>query len=485
MNKKPNIVLIITEELRNDFLGYMGNKNSETPFLNKLSEESVTFSNYYTVHSKCVPSRVALYSGRYVHNGGHRTLGIPLQKGEINLAKILKDAGYQTYLCGKNHTIAENIMSESFTQHWDNKFLKSENTGYKHYLKETTDNDRTEGSKTGDNYLFGKLNKKPQDTADFKISNQVCNFIKNNNFDKPFFIDVNFNYTHPPYEIMEPYYSKFMNKDLTLFPNEIGKNKPEFMRKLHDLHGFKRLDENDRKEMLACYLGQLNYINDKVEEMYNALRDAGELDNTIFIFTSDHGDFVGQYSLPEKWDTVFHDCLINIPLIIRYPKEFSRNKIDALSENIDLLPTLLDILKIEKPYGIQGKSMFNLMKNKTSKHKDYVFTEGGHEEDLLKIKIDPDPHRKLVVGYLKKAELRDVMPDSLRRAKMIKTNKYKLIYRIKDKNELYDLQKDPAEMNNVYYDNSYQKIKINMEKILINHLIESEDNLPFDPLPIS
>jgi arylsulfatase A-like enzyme len=484
--QKPNIVMIIAEELRADMLGYMGCHVAETPFLDSLAETSVVFGNHYTVHSKCVPSRAALYSGRYVHVDGHRTLGIPLQKGEINLAKILKDNGYHTALCLKNHTVDKSILDESFDEWWQEKDLPGKAVSCSAYSKETTSHDRTEGNKYADNYLFGQTFINESDKNDYRGTQKVVEFINNTGSEtKPFFININFAFTHPPYEIMEPYYSRFMNKDIPLFPNKPGTNKPDFVNKLHELHGFERLDEHDRKEMIATYLGQLNYVDNRVKEIYTALEKANELDNTIFIFTSDHGDFVGQYGLPEKWDTIFHDCLINIPLMIHYPAEFTGNRLSQLTENIDILPTLLDMLKLDHPYGIQGKSLIPVMNDSTVTHKDYVFCEGGHEKELLDIEIQPDPHRKVIVGYLIKAKLREVLPDSLRKAKMIRTNEFKLVYRIKDKNELYDLVNDPTEMNNIYYDKQYNQVVNKLEHILLKHLIETEQNLPFDPVPIS
>jgi arylsulfatase A-like enzyme len=486
MTKQPNIVLIIAEELRADMLGYMGCECAETPFIDSLAESGVVFSKHHTVHSKCVPSRAALYSGRYIHVDGHRTLGIHLQQHEINLAKILRTNGYHTALCLKNHTVDETIMTDSFDERWCGDNLPGASVSYADYTTTTTSNDRSEGNKYGDNYLFGKLALDESDKIDYQGTQKVVEFITNNaDTDKPFFININFDFTHPPYEIMEPYYSKFMAKNIPLFSNSPGQNKPEFVYKLNELYGFDRLNEQDRKEMIATYLGQLSYLDNRVKEIYQALEQSGELDNTIFIFTADHGDFVGQYGLPEKWDTIFHDCLIHIPLVIHYPAQFERQRLEQLTENIDILPTLLDMLDITPPYGIQGKSLLPVITNPTLPHREYIFCEGGHEKELLDIEIAPDSHRQVVVGYLIKAKLREVMPDSLRKAKMIKTDKFKLVYRIKDRHELYDLVNDPDEMNNIYDDPQYSATVNKLEHILLEHLIETEQNLPFDPVPIS
>ncbi len=482
---KPNIIMIIAEELGHDFIGYAGNQDCETPFLDELSSKSVTFCNHFTVHGKCVPSRVALYSGRYCHNGGHRTLGIELQPGEISLAALTKANGYHNILIGKNHTIDNSILMEQFDEHWKGGTGDRQAVGYAAYTETTTSNNRAPGNACADNYLFGKLNLQEDQVIDYIHTERLCKFLDTNERKAPFFINLNFAYTHPPYEIMEPYYSKFMSRDLKLFPPEVGIDKPEFMYQLSEMYGFDRLTETERKEILACYYGQLAFIDARVKEIYQSLQNNNLLDNTILIFTADHGDLVGQHCIPEKWDTIFSDSIMKIPLMIHYPSSYESHRTDAMTENIDILPTLLELAGIDKPYGIQGKSLLPLLKGQTKTHKDYVFAEGGHEKELLEIEIAPDDHRLLVVGYLKKAEMREVYPDSLRKAKMIRTPDYKLIYRIKDRNELYDLQKDPTEQINLYDKPEYRELVLKMEKTLLDHLIETEENLPFDPCPIS
>ena len=168
MTKQPNIVMIIAEELRADMLGYMGCECAETPFIDSLAESGVVFSKHHTVHSKCVPSRAALYSGRYIHVDGHRTLGIHLQQHEINLAKILRTNGYHTALCLKNHTVDETIMTDSLDERWCGDNLPGASVSYADYTTTTTSNDRSEGNKYGDNYLFGKLALDESDKIDYQ-----------------------------------------------------------------------------------------------------------------------------------------------------------------------------------------------------------------------------------------------------------------------------------------------------------------------------
>lgn len=483
--KKPNILLLIAEELGQHFLEYAGNTDAETPFLNRLSRESARFDCHYTVHGKCVPSRAALFSGRYPHNGGHRTLGLPLRKDEISLAALLKKHGYYNILAIKNHTVEDNILKDQFDEYWLDGLNGQSPVMWDTYQTSTTSHDRKAGNPYADNYLFGRLALPENKVIDHLVTERTCAFIRSRQSnDAPFFINLNFHYTHPPYEIMEPYYSQFMSKNLKLFPDQPGKDQPRFMHRMREIYGSERLNQKDRKEMLACYYGMLSFLDRRIGMICEALKQSGQWEDTLIIFTADHGDLAGHYGIPEKWDTIFSDLIMNIPLLIRLPGGKPLQS-KALTENIDLLPTIIEAVGGNIPYGVQGRSLLSLLHGKTEKHRDYVFAEGGHEKELLQIKIMPDEVRTLITGYLRKAAVRELCPDSLRKSKMIRDQHYKLVFRIKDRNELYNLQKDPLELDNLYDNQAYSEIVKKMENLLLRQLIESEENLPFDPEPIS
>lgn len=482
----PNIILIIAEQLRGDMLGYMGCADASTPFLDQLATTSCVFTQHFTVHGKCVPARAALYSGRYAHCGGHRTLGIELQAHEPSLAKILKEHGYYTILSYKNHTVDARILREQFDEHWLEGLNGKKDVSLFDYTPQMTSHPRNLGNKYADNYLFGRLALDERAHQDYLAAERAAAFIRSRPADAPpFFLNINFDFAHTPYGIMEPYYSRALEKTKKLFAPGQGTGKPAFMKRLSELYGFARLDEEDRRELLACYHGMISYVDARVAEIYAALRDSGQADNTIFIFTSDHGDFAGQYDLPEKWDTALYDCLLHVPLLIHYGSRFTPARIDALTESVDVLPTILELAGIPAPYGVQGRSLCPLLTGAAREHKAYVFAEGGHEAELLKIRTRHDPYRDVVVGYQHKEALRTTMPDALRKAKMIRTAQYKLVYRVTDRCELYDMVNDPDEMTNLYDEPQYTAVRDELKELLLRHLIETEENLPFDPNPIA
>lgn len=129
--------------------------------------------------------------------------------------------------------------------------------------------------------------------------------------------------------------------------------------------------------------------------------------------------------------------------------------------------------------------MAPLLRGQTESHRDYVFAEGGHEPDLLAIEILPESHNAVIAGYQLKAQLRHQCRESLAKAKMIRTATSKLVYRITGDHEYYDLTTDPEEMTNLYGQPETAAETARLTTILLDHLITSEQNLPFDPHPIA
>ena len=156
------------------------------------------------------------------------------------------------------------------------------------------------GNKYADNYVHGKINVDEKECGDYIKTQHVVDFIKNHDHAKPFFININYSYTHPPYGIMEPYYSKFMKKNLKLLPDNPGKNKPEFMYKLYELHNTQEFSPEDRKEMLALYYGMLNYIDNRVKEIYTTLKEKNELEVVRFSYVDKNGDLQKDHKLSKN-----------------------------------------------------------------------------------------------------------------------------------------------------------------------------------------
>lgn len=476
--KGKNLVLITADELRADFLGCYGNEIAKTPNIDKMAHEGVVFSHHFANHGKCVPSRCCIYSGRYAKLGGHRTLGIELQPGEINIASLLKDRGYHNVMLGKNHTIDESWINDIFDERIESdvphfirnpKITQEENKAM--YWGSIDDDDYKSDTEIGTTSLIEWLER--------YVSSSM---------DKPFFLNLNWTNPHPPYNACAKLLEHFKLEDMALLPTANLDDKPLFMKAIYETYGIKgRNAETLKRKLLQAYYAQILDVDIQVGRLLDAIERLCLDKNTIIIFMSDHGDYTGQYNLVEKWDTGFHDCLIHVPLIMKIPG-YQNIQAKQITETVDIFPTLCDLLEIEKPYGINGKSMVNLLGDPDMKHKSYVYCEGGHERELIDIPIpvpEDFPPSDFPDIYGGKFTVRNEYPNSLRKAKMIRTTEFKYIYRVVENDELYDLRHDPNETRNLVDDSKYNQIVLEMREMLLEHLVESEENRPFDPRPVA
>lgn len=193
----------------------------------------------------------------------------------------------------------------------------------------------------------------------------------------------------------------------------------------------------------------------------------------------DHGDFAGQYGLVEKWDTCMADCIMHIPCMIYAPGLPRGVKVNSLTSHVDLAPTILDIMQIEHFAGIHGKSLLPVIYGKGSV-RDAVFADGGHEEEMLK---------RYSVELLNRSSRRDAKqetycryPDTMARTKMVRTDRFKLVMRLKGGNELYDIKDDPYEMNNLWGDPAYNSVVMKHMQKMIEWCIETDTDRPYQPI---
>lgn len=472
-----NILLILADELRADALGCYGNSQVHTPQADALAKKGILFENHFTVHGKCVPSRSALYSGRYPNLGGHRTLGIELRPGEENLAWYLKRNGWETRLIQRNHTIDESWIGENFT-HWDRK--EGPNP---HFIQGS-------GVDETDLRLFnwGVIEDPSYRSQDRIHTELLCQWLRGRpRGGAPFFANLNWINPHPPYHSERKYADLYQNKTLLLKPGAeaVKGDRGSYWSVIRRELGAEALSGTRRQNILRNYYGQVSACDDLLGDIVKTLAETGLWDETILVFASDHGDYAGQYGLVEKWDTGFEDCITHIPMVISGGGLPSGERISSLTETVDVFPTLCDLMGLERPKGLSGKSFSKIWEPGNDTHREDVFAEGGHEPELLSVPIAPESHHSFIAAYQAKARVRNHSPESLCRSKMIRTERYKYIWRSAEKPELYDLKEDPDECVNKANDPAYEKICHEMKDRLLNRLIANEETRPWDPKPIA
>jgi len=216
-----------------------------------------------------------------------------------------------------------------------------------------------------------------------------------------------------------------------------------------------------------------------VGQLLESLAQRGLLENTIIIFVADHGDFAGQFQLVEKWDCLFQDCLLQTPLILAAPwLDFQGQQVDSLVEMVDLAPTLYELCDVEPPPGLVGRSLLPVIRERDQSFRDSVYAEGGRERELLEMKNPYLYSQGRPMAYAAKYKVFFDNPLTLARSAMVRTKRYKLVYRLNGIAEIYDLEKDPGELHNVYNHPDYLEVRENMMRLLVERLLEAQPKNP-------
>jgi arylsulfatase A-like enzyme len=256
-------------------------------------------------------------------------------------------------------------------------------------------------------------------------------------------------------------------------------DKPKFMQLIHKRYRLNELNEKDFREIIATYYGMISRLDYQFGQVINKLKEIREYENSAIFFFSDHGDYVGNYGLTEKWVNAFQDCLINIPLVIKVPRIPQTNKIfDQLIESIDIFSTIMEIAKMKTKYTNFGKSLLPLMNSISNSHRDAVFAEGGYNasEPQCFEPVIEDPDAIGLGIYFDKTNIPKDDISTVARSAMIRTKQWKLIIRDIGKEELYDIKNDPNELKNLIDSSEYNKIKTELKEKLLRWYLKTSDN---------
>ncbi|MBQ9797661.1 MAG: sulfatase-like hydrolase/transferase [Clostridia bacterium] len=479
---KPNIVIFNVDQMRRDSLAHMGNPASVTPTMDELCQtDAVSFRNAFCQNPVCTPSRCSFMSGWYPHTAGHRTMVNMMKEDEPVLLKELKDEGYFVFWAGKNDLIPSDCDMRKFcdvrisikdkkaevkpSSHSDMSWRAEKNSPLYYSLYE--------GKREKGDYEFVH--------ADHLYVNEALNFIQNRPSDQPFCIYLSLEYPHPPYGVEEPYFSLIDRRQLKpRIPVPDWRKKPSILKGIYDNQGLMGMTEAQWAELRAVYLGMCSRVDAQLGQLINALKQQSLYDDTAIFIFSDHGDFTGDYGLVEKTQNTFEDCLTNVPLIIKPPKNIAvKSRIsDALVELVDFYATVEALCDLPKTHTHFGKSLIPLLKEEIP-HREYVCCEGGRrygerEAMELSLKSTRDPQNL----YNPRVRLQIMEAPYHTKAVMLRNKRYKYVYRHYETDELYDLQQDPKELNNIIDEPSMREIVLNMKEQLLSFMIETCDVVP-------
>lgn len=390
--RRPNILIIYTDQQRQDSLGCYGNNIINTPNLDKLASEGCRLDNFFVQNPVCSPSRMCFLTGRYCSSLGIGQNGIPFPEDAVSINNILKPYGYHSAQIGKLHFLPHsnrNHKDPTSTYGFDTFILSDEPGCYNDaYLKwiELFDPDMIEKAAVGIPLLerskdYGELPKtnKPRKfskpyifeaeedlTHSSFVASETCKFLKTRKGKEPFFAIAGFFAPHPPLNPPERFVEMYNLEDMPL--PKISESDP--VKPNLDKDTF-----NSIKKIRLYYIALVSHVDDCVGRILNTLKKTGLDENTIVIFTSDHGENLGDHKRGGKGLPGF-DTVIRVPFIIKYPDIIEPGtSTKELVEAVDIVPTLLDFCGVQTPRYVQGKSVASLLEGKQKVHREDIYME--------------------------------------------------------------------------------------------------------------
>lgn len=477
--KKPNIVLFVADELRSDALGIHGCQAAMTPNIDEFSEDSVSFHNTYCQNPVCVPSRSSFLTGLYPHTKGHRTMHYLLEEDDKTILEELKSNGYKVYWVGKNDVYPierTDLIGKACDEYYEGV----------HPVPFVERKDHVELSKEEikiDKYYYshyiGKISEEEaKEQQDWVCMKRILEILETIDSEQPFCLCCTLFYPHSPYMCEDPWYGS-INRALIeerLPDIETLKDKPSMLYGIREKQNLQSWTEDMFRELKATYYAMTSRLDYHFGLILKKLKEKNLYDNTNIIFTSDHGDYTGDYGLVEKAQNSFEDIISKVPLIIKPSKDYEVKPrvCNALVELIDLPATIAEMAQIDLSYVQFGKSLMHAVAG-DDEHKDAVFCSGGriHGEDYAK-----ESGHTFISYMWPRLETQQSEGPEHTKAIMIRMGDYKYVRRLYEKDEFYNLHLDPGELKNEIDNPKYEFIISSMKLEMLNHLIATGDYIP-------
>jgi arylsulfatase A-like enzyme len=426
--QNPNIIFIMTDDHASHALSCYGSKINKTPNLDRVAKEGMRFENCFCTNSICAPSRAVILTGKYSHLNGVVDNAVRFDGSQLTFPKLLQKAGYETAIIGKWH-------------------LKSEPTGFDYW-------NVLPGQGAYHDPVMIEMGQRKKYTGYVSdlITDHCLKWLKERKSDRPFCLMYHHKAPHRRWEPAERYAKLYEDVDIPLpetfnddyktrsaaataaemtierhlTPSDLKMDPPK------GLTG-QALKKWKYQRYIKDYLRCVASVDDNVGRLLDYLDGAALTENTVVIYTSDQGFYLGDHGWFDK--RFMYEESLRMPLLVRYPKEIKPGSVnDDIVLNLDFAPTFLDFAGVARPDEMQGHSIRQLLQAKTPK--DWRTSMYYHYYEY------PGAHM-------------------VKRHYGVRTRRYKLIHFYDDIDawELYDLEKDPNELNNVYGSREYAAIE--------------------------
>jgi arylsulfatase A-like enzyme len=441
VGKLKNVLWIMADQLRWDYLSCYGHPHLDTPHLDGLAARGVRFNKAYVQSPICGPSRMSFYTGRYVRSHGATWNGFPLRVGEPTLGDHLREIGAECVLVGKTHMIPDTegmkrlgIEPESmigvhtaecgFTPFERDDGMHPEgyydiNPNYDQYLRDQGlggDNPWEEWANSAEDedgsllsgWLMENSNKParvPEEHSETPyMTTRGIEFMEQAG-DKPWLCHLSYIKPHWPYIVPPPYHDMYGPDDVIapVRSNAERMTDHPVYRAWQNHRVCKAFSRDEvRERVIPAYMGLIKQLDDQMGRLFAYLEESGRMDDTMIVMSSDHGDYLGDHWLGEK--DLFHDASARIPLIIYDPREEADatrgTTSDALVEGIDLAPTFLELMGGEaKPHILEGRSLAPIIEGRQTEWRKYAISEYDYatRQSRTELEIDQADARLLMI----------------------------------------------------------------------------------------
>jgi len=458
---KQNVLLILADQMTPFLMGAYGHPVVKTPNLDKLTADGVRFDAAYSSSPLCVPARASLMTGKYASRIGCYDNGAPLSCEEPCIAHYLSREGYDAIASGKLHFIGpdqthgfrKRLTTDiypsdfSWTPSYENKhqpMFKGKphasgyavpNVGVRKWSMGLAYDDET----TFRALEYLRARPKKEDQRESGVA------------PKPFFLCVSYSLPHGPFHVTQELWDLYKGAaiDIPEIPENVEETYSVMDQWLYIYHGIDRItnirDPESLYSMRRSYFGMVSHVDQQIGELLKALQDTGQADNTVVIFSSDHGDMLGEKGLVQK--KMFYEWSARVPLIISFPD--GRGRGSTCEEPVslmDLAPTILDIAGVQSKLPLDGKGLLSLVGEDQPQNRE-VFSE------------------ILAEGVYSPCF-------------MIRRGHYKYIYIHRYDAQLFDLENDPGEWQNLAgmpeYKNLEEELHARISQVFDQNEIEKK-----------
>lgn len=423
--KKMNVVFILTDDHRYDFMGFTGKLPwQKTPSMDRMAKQGAYFKNAFVTTSLCSPSRASILTGQYshVHTIVDNQAGEP--DGLVYFPQYLQKNGYQTSFFGKWHMGDDDDHPRPGFDHWESF------RGQGVYYNPELNIDGKHVAYSDSTYITDLL------------TNHAIDWLNNRDKNKPFFLYLSHKAVHAPVTPAKRHAGMYKNMKYALPPTYYQTLSDEYKalgwpqwvkEQRYSWHGvdYPYHSHQSIEETVQTYAETLLAVDESVGTVLDYLEKNGLQENTMVVYMGDNGFSWGEHGLIDKRH--FYEESVKVPFLVYAPGIFKGGKtIERMVQNIDIAPTVLQLAGLQKPAYLPGKSFVQLLKGDTTQWRNKIFYEYYWEYDF--------PMTPTVYG--------------------VRTDKYKYIryMGIWDQNELYDIENDPDEIHNLIRDPNYDKL---------------------------